>query len=116
MGAFVWWDYYHQFGRAGARGHVVIDQPPSDWQSDTIPQGLISFGMLRDWHRRLQTERNELVREIIPMMFASQQCQTDLRWMFDDMTRAPEVIAAAVLFDQSTREYQQQLTDYTVPT
>src|SRR5438105_1958256 len=33
MGAFVWWEYYLQFGIAGLKGLVVIDQPPSDWRS-----------------------------------------------------------------------------------
>lgn len=37
MGAFVWWEYYLQFGVAGLRGLVDIDQPPSDWRSVQIP-------------------------------------------------------------------------------
>src|SRR5579862_8553751 len=39
MGAFVWWDYYKQFGISGLRGLVDIDQPPSDWRSPELPGG-----------------------------------------------------------------------------
>ena len=116
MGAFAWWDYYQQFGVAGVRGLVVIDQPPSDWQSPEIPNALLSFDMLRTWHYRVQTERNTLMREVIPMMFSTPPEPADFEWMYDEMTRAPEVIAAAILVDQSMREYQQMLRGYPVPT
>jgi non-heme chloroperoxidase len=116
MGAFVWWDYYQQFGTAGMRGLVVVDQPPTDWQSPQLPNALISFETLRTWHYRLQTERNVLVREIIPMMFAAPPAAEDMAWMFDEMTRAPEAVAAAILIDQSLREYQDVLWGFPVPT
>jgi non-heme chloroperoxidase len=116
MGAFVWWDYYLQFGVGGVRGLVVVDQPPTDWRSGEIPGALLSFELLRDWHYRLQTQRNVLVREVIPMMFAQQPAPSDLAWMFDEMTRAPEAVAAAVLVDQSLREYQDALWGYPIPT
>jgi non-heme chloroperoxidase len=116
MGAFVWWDYHLQFGVGAVRGLCVIDQPPSDWQSPDIPDALLSMPALRDWHYRLQTERNNLMREIIPMMFAVPPSAEDVAWMFDEMTRAPEAIAAAILIDQSWREYQAMLPEYPVPT
>ena len=116
MGAFVWWDYYQQFGIAGVRGLVVVDQPPSDWQSQELPNALISVEVLKLWHYRLQTERNALIREVIPMMFATQLSDADMEWMTDEMTRAPETVAAATMVDQSLREYQHTLWDYPVPT
>jgi pimeloyl-ACP methyl ester carboxylesterase len=116
MGAFVWWDYHRQFGTGGVRALVVIDQPPSDWQSPEIPNALLTLDALRSWHYRIQTERNALMQEVIPMMFAKPPERADFQWMHDEMTRAPEVIAAAVLFDQSTRDYRQALEGYPVPT
>jgi non-heme chloroperoxidase len=115
MGAFIWWDYYLQFGVAGLRGLVDIDQPPSDWRSAQIPQGLLSIAEVRDWHYRLQIDRNAFVRQVIPMMFARPPGQADLEWMLDEMTRAPPVISAAEMVDQSLREYQEMLVDYPVP-
>ena len=40
-GAFVWWDYFRQFGTAGVHGLVVVDQPPSDRRSTEIPGALV---------------------------------------------------------------------------
>jgi pimeloyl-ACP methyl ester carboxylesterase len=116
MGAFVWWDYFQQFGVAGVNGLVVVDQPPSDWQSRELPGALISHDTLRNWHYRLQTDRNGFMRDVIPMMFAAPPAPDDFAWMFDEMTRAPEAIAAAILVDQSLREYQDMLWTYPVPT
>lgn len=116
MGAFVWWDYYLQFGVAGLRGLVNIDQPPSDWRSPEIPGGILTVESLREWHYRIQTARNDFMREVIPMMFASPPTPVDLAWMYDEMTRAPAVVAAAEMIDQSLREYQQMLFGYPVPT
>ena len=116
MGAFVWWDYYQQFGVAGLRGLIDIDQPPSDWRSADLPGGLLTPETLREWHSRVLTDRNNFMREVIPMMFAKPPAEADVSWMHDEMTRAPAVIAAAVLVDQSLREYQQMLFDYPVPT
>jgi non-heme chloroperoxidase len=115
MGAFVWWDYYLQFGVGGLRGLVVIDQPPSDWRSAEIPGGLLTVEALRDWHYRLQTDRNSFMREIIPMMFGTPPTEPDVSWMHDEMTRAPAVVAAAEMVDQSLREYQRELVGYPVP-
>jgi non-heme chloroperoxidase len=116
MGAFVWWDYYLQFGVAGLRGLVNIDQAPSDLRSEEIPRGLLDVGILRAWHYRLQTERNTFMREVIPMMFARPPDPADVDWMHDEMMRAPAVICAAEMIDQSLREYQSMLSDYPVPT
>ena len=115
MGAFVWWDYYLQFGVAGLRGLIDIDQPPSDWRSVEIPRGLLDVAALRDWHYRLQTERNAFMREVIPMMFARPPAAADVEWMLDEMTRSPPVVAAAEMIDQSLREYQEKLIGYPVP-
>ncbi len=116
MGAFVWWEYYLQFGVAGLRGLIDIDQPPSDWRSAAIPGGLITLEYLREWHYRLQTDRNNFIKQMIPMMFAEPPTAADSAWMFDEMTRAPPLIAAAEMIDQSLREYQEQLYDYPIPT
>ena len=116
MGAYVMWDHYLQFGVSGCRGLIVIDQPPSDWRSPQIPAALLSMESLREWHYRVQTDRNNFMREVIPMMFAKAPKDEDFRWMYDEMTRAPEAIAAAILVDQSLREYQDALWGYPIPT
>lgn len=79
------------------------------------PRALIDLAALRDWHYHLQTERNAFMRQVIPMMFARPPAEADVEWMLDEMTRAPAVVAAAEMIDQSLREYQEMLVDYPVP-
>jgi pimeloyl-ACP methyl ester carboxylesterase len=49
------------------------------------------------------------------MMFARPPAEADVEWMLDEMTRAPPVVAAAEMIDQSLREYQEMLVDYPIP-
>jgi non-heme chloroperoxidase len=116
MGAFAWWDYYQQFGTGGLRGFVNIDQPPSDWRSEQLPGGLLTLDLLRDWHARILTDRNEFMCEVIPMLFARRPAESDILWMLDEMTRTPAVIAAAEFIDQSLRDYYAVVSGFPVPT
>ena len=116
MGAFVWWELFKQFGPLSLKGLVVVDQAPTDFRFPDYPNGLITQEMLCEWIYRVQTERNELMREILPMMFAKSPAPIDFAWMYDEMTRAPEVIAASALFDQSTRDYRNIVINYPIPT
>ena len=59
--------------------------------------------------------RNLAIKEILPTMFANELDPKDVRWMYDEMMCAPDVIAALALFDQSTRDYRQTLKDFPVP-
>lgn len=116
MGAFVWWDYYTQFGVGGLRGLVNVDQPPSDWKSAEIPGALLDLESLRAWHFQLLTNHSTFMRDVIPMMFAKPPAPGDLAWMHAEMMRAPAAISAAEMVDQSLREYQGMLADYPIPT
>ena len=116
MGAFVWWDYYRQFGADRIDGLVVIDQPPTDMRSPDFPNGLISVYTLRDWHEAVQMRRNDFMREVLPMMFGKPPAPDEAQWMCDEMMRAPPSIAAAVLVDQSFRDYRDVVRHCTIPT
>ena len=90
MGAFILWEYFRLFGDQGFRGHVVVDQPPSDLKSSLIPDALLSVETFSGWQQRLMTDRNVFMAEVVPMMFAKPPAPEDARWMHDEMTRAPE--------------------------
>ncbi len=116
MGAFVIWDYVRQFGPKGIAAAVVVDQAPSDFKSAEEPNALITIEALADWHRRALTDRAALVHDLIPMMFAQRPAAAEHSWMFEEMTRQPEVIAAAILVDQTFQNYRDVIAGFPIPT
>ncbi len=115
MGAFVWWDYYQQFGADGIEGLVVIDQPPTDLRSADFPNGLIAIDVLRDWHYAVHTRRDAFMREVLPMMFGTPPAPADAQWMWEEMVRSPAAVAGAVLVDQSLRDYREVIKRCPIP-
>ena len=116
MGAFVVWDYMRQFGPDRIAATVIVDQAPSDLRSASEPDGLITVDALAAWHRRALTDRVALLREVIPMMFSRPPAEPDHRWMVEEMTRPPEVIAAAILVEQTFQDYRDVIEGSVVPT
>jgi non-heme chloroperoxidase len=116
MGAFVIWDYVRQFGPRDISAVVVVDQAPSDFKSSDEPNALITIDALAEWHHRALTDRAALVHDLIPMMFARPPAEAEHRWMFEEMTRQPEVIAAAILVDQTLQNYRDVIDGFPIPT
>ena len=116
MGAFVIWDYVRQFGPEGIAAAVIVDQAPSDFRSAAEPDALITVEALADWHRRALTDHAALMRDVIGMMFAEPPPETDRRWMLEEMMRQPEVIAAAILVDQTFQNYCDVIKEFPIPT
>ena len=116
MGAFVIWDHVRQFGPSGVAATVIVDQAPSDLRSPSEPEGLITIEALAAWHRRALTDRAALMHSVIPMMFSRPPVESEHRWMFEEMTRQPEVIAAAILVDQTFQDYRDIIENFLVPT
>jgi pimeloyl-ACP methyl ester carboxylesterase len=115
MGAFILWQYYELFGEENIKAAVIIDQSPTDFRYDDFPLGMITFEELFEWFYQTQTNRNELIRGIVPMMFKNTLPEEDFQWMFDEMTRAPELVAAAILFDQGVRDYRKVIQEFPIP-
>jgi len=116
MGAFVIWDYVRQFGPKGIAAAVIVDQAPSDFKSAAEPDALIAIEALADWHRRALTDHSALIHDVIPMMFAQRPAEADHRWMFEEMMRQPEVIAASILVDQTFQNYCDVIDGFPIPT
>lgn len=116
MGSFVIWDYYQQFGAENIKGMVDIDQAPTDFKFDDFPVGLITFDMLRQWVAETQTNRNELAKDIVRMWFKNPLSDEEFEWMYHETTRAPEVVAGTILFDQSVRDYRPVIEGFSIPT
>jgi len=115
MGALVAWDYVEQFGTERLAGLVVVDQSPSDYEWPDWPFGFLSFDDLRHVMTAVQTDRETLVRESIPMMFKEPPSEAETAWMVEEITRVPEPIAGAIIFDQTLQDYRGTLPKVTVP-
>jgi pimeloyl-ACP methyl ester carboxylesterase len=49
-------------------------------------------------------------------MFKNELASQDEQWMFDEMTRIPQSIAGAILFDQTVQDYREVIPSINVPT
>ncbi|MBE9513085.1 MAG: alpha/beta hydrolase [Chloroflexi bacterium] len=116
MGAFVIWDYFKQFGTKNVKATVIVDESASDFKTPDWSLGIFDFQSLCHLMANVQTDRETVVREFIPEMFQKEPAEADVRWMFDEMTRLPESIASAILFDQTLQDYRPVLSSFTVPT
>jgi len=116
MGVFVVWDYFKQFGAENVRAAVIVEESASDFKTPDWPLGLFDFQSLRHLMDAVQTDRETVVRQFIPQMFKKAPAEEDTRWMFDEITRLPESIASAILFDQTLQDYRPMLSSFTLPT
>jgi non-heme chloroperoxidase len=115
MGCMVVWDYVKQFGTGRIAATVLVEQSPSDFRWPDWPFGTFDLDALLDAMTRLQTDRDGFIREFLPLMFKDPPSDADEQWMFDEITRAPESIAAAILFNQTMQDYRPVLERVTVP-
>ncbi len=116
MGAFIVWDYFKQFGAKNIKAAVIVDESASDFKTSDWPLGLFDFQSLRHLMDAVQTDRETVAREFIPHMFKKAPAEEDARWMFDEITRLPESIASAIIFDQTVQDYRPMLSSFTLPT
>ncbi len=116
MGAFVIWDYVKQFGTAGIKGTIVIDESASDFKWPDWSYGFADLPTLTHILATVQTARPDFVNALIGLMFKDAPDATAHRWMFDEITRLPESIATAILFDQTLQDYRPVLAQVDVPT
>jgi len=64
----------------------------------------------------VQTGREKIYRDFIPMLFKAPQAAEDVEWMVAECMRMPASIASAVLFGQTMQDYRADLDKVTVPT
>ncbi|WLD94418.1 alpha/beta fold hydrolase [Alkalihalobacillus sp. AL-G] len=116
MGAFVVWDYLDQFGQENVKGTVIVDELASDFKWDDFPSGAFDFPTLIHLMREVQTNRIGFLKEFIPLMFKEELSQDDFDWMLEEVTKLPESVASAILFDQTVVDYRKQFEHVKVPT
>jgi pimeloyl-ACP methyl ester carboxylesterase len=115
MGSLVLWEYVKQFGTDGLRAIVVVDQSPSDFKWPDWPQGFLDFEGLAHVMAAVQTDREALVRDFIPLMFKDPPSEADTAWMVEEIVRPPCSVASAIIFDQTVQDFRPVLPSVTVP-
>lgn len=116
MGAFVVWDYLHQFGTGEIAGLIVSGEAASDFKWDGFEHGFLDLAELHSAMSDVQEDREGFLRHLVPEMFHQEQPQADTEWMVAECMKLPVGPLSAILFDQSVRDYREILTTIEIPT
>ena len=117
MGAFVMWDYIRQFGTDNLKASIVIDEAATDYKWPGYDHGFAeTVENVAGYVNAIQTDWHGFIREFSASMFATHPSEEDARWMFDEISRVPPVIASTILTDEIFRDYRDFLTTLDLPT
>ncbi len=115
MGCMVLWDYFKQFGDENVAAAIFVDQSPSDFKWPDWDLGIFDLPALVHLMSEVQTGREKMFREFIPILFKQPPSTEDIEWMVAENMLLPATIASAVLFDQTMQDYRADLAKVTVP-
>ena len=116
MGCMVIWDYFKQFGDENVAAAIFVDQSPSDFKWPDWELGIFDLPTLVHLMSEVQTGREKVYRDFIPMLFKTAPAAADIEWMVAENMRIPASIASAVLFEQTMQDYRADLAQVSVPT
>jgi pimeloyl-ACP methyl ester carboxylesterase len=116
MGAFVVWEYLKQFGEENVKGNIIVDEMASDFKWSDFPIGAFDLPALISLMQGIQLDRTSTLESFIPLMFKDELTEKDKHWIMKEVTKMPESIASAILFDQSIVDYREFLPFITIPT
>ena len=116
MGCMVIWDYFKQYGNANISATVLVDQSPSDFKWSDWEHGVFDLPSLVTMMSNLQTNREGVFRDFIPMLFNKPPAAEEMEWMLEELMLMPSTIASAVLFDQTMQDYRNIVSKVNVPT
>ncbi len=116
MGCMVIWEYVNEFGDADVAATVLVDQGPSDFKSPAWEHGIFDLDTLTDLMAGLQTDPERTFREVIPLLFKDSPSDEDAAWMLAENLKIPPAIACSVLYDQTMRDYREDVAALEVPT
>jgi non-heme chloroperoxidase len=116
MGAFVVWEYLKQFGQENVKGNIIVDEMASDFKWPDFPIGAFDLPALISLMQGIQLDRTSTLENFIPLMFKDELTEEDKHWVMKEVTKMPESIASAILFDQSIVDYRDFLPFIAIPT
>jgi non-heme chloroperoxidase len=116
-GAFCIWQYLVDHGSDDIAGIVIVDEAPTDFAWPDWELGGQDIHGLVGMLETVQTGHEAMVRNmLVPHLFRSEPSAEDVDWMVQEITMIPPTVAAAVAFDELTRDYRPMLADIDVPT
>ena len=116
MGAFVVWDYFKQFGPHRVKATIVVEESCSDFKWPDWPLGMADFNGLCQMMKAVQEDRGPFVHDFIKLMLKDPPTPEVDAWMFKEITRLPESIASAIIFDQTVQDYRPVVPTIQAPT
>lgn len=116
MGAFVIWEYLHQFGEEDVQSTVIVDELASDFKWPDFEIGAFDLAGLTSMMQELQHDQEGLLRGFLPLMFKEDVAEDYLSWMLEETMKVPASIASAILFDQSLIDCRPYLRAIQCPT
>jgi pimeloyl-ACP methyl ester carboxylesterase len=116
-GAFCIWQYLLDYGSDNIAGIVIVDESPTDFNWPGWTLGAHDISSLVGMFNMVQTSHAAMVRNgFVPKLFRSELTAAELDWMVEEVTMIPPTVAAAVAFDEITRDYRAMLGGIKVPT
>jgi non-heme chloroperoxidase len=116
-GAFCIWEYLKEHGTDRIAGTVIVDEAAADLNRPDWTLGAMDLDALVGMLEIVQTDHAAMVRNrFVNRLFASPPAPADLEWMVEEITMIPPAIAAAVAFDEITRDYRAALPEIDIPT
>lgn len=116
MGAFVVWDYINQFGNNNLKAVVIVDQSPSDYIWPDWKFGAFDFEAIKEVMRTIQEDQHSFNRNFIDGMFKEKPVNEDADWILTEMNKLPASIESTIVFNQTTVDYRDTLSNVNVPT
>jgi non-heme chloroperoxidase len=115
-GAFCIWEYVKQYGNDRLAGVVVVDEAAADLNRGDWNLGAMDLDGLIGMLEVVQVAHAEMVRgRFVHRLFATPPAPEEIDWMVEEITKIPPVVAAAVAFDEITRDYRKVLSEVDVP-
>ena len=96
MGCMVIWDYFKQFGDENVAAAIFVDQSPSDFKWPDWELGIFDLPTLVHLMSEVQTGREKVYRDFIPMLFKTAPAAADIEWMVAENMRIPASIAGGM--------------------
>jgi len=116
MGAFVAWDYINQFGTNNLKAITIIDQSASDYLWPGWKFGAFDFEGIKHVIYAIQDDQHAFNRNFIDSMFKEKPAKEDVDWILTEMNKLPATIESTIVFNQTTVDYRDTLSNVDVPT